>query len=120
MIVATSSFYHSLKDLELEERTEGLQRKVYVVTGLFLNPHRTNNHTPCPHDELLVYLQSKRTQISGIVYCRRTDTPDIFEDLSKTEIIVKKQPVALSLEGRDRVLRYSESIFNCTSQVNWS
>ena len=51
---------------------------------------------------------------------RWTGTPDIFEDLRKTEIIVIKTTVALSLEGRDRLLRSSESIFNCTSQVNWS
>ena len=49
--------------------------------------HRTNNYTPCPFDDLLEYLQSKRKQISAIVYCRRTSTQDIFEDLRKTEII---------------------------------
>ena len=51
---------------------------------------RTNNYTPCPLDGLLAYLQSKRRQISAIVYCRRTGTPDIFEDLRKTEKIVIK------------------------------
>ena len=125
MIVAASSFYHSLKDLEQKERRDA-QQKVYAVPGLSLNPntlnrgkdlrvllelqplaskqsiiwhdvrnnsissHRTNNYTPCPLDELLAYLQSKRRQISGIVYCRRTGTPDIFEDLRKTEIFVIK------------------------------
>ena len=125
MIVAASSPYHSLKDLELEERRE-TQQKVYAVSGLSLNPntlnrgknlrilleqqplaskqiilrhdllnnsissHRTNNYTPSPLEELLAYLQSKRRQISAIVYCRRTGTPDIFEDLRKTEIIVMK------------------------------
>ena len=125
MIVAASSLYHSLKDLEQEERRE-TQQKVYAVPGLSLNPntlnrgkdlrvllelqplarkqiiiwhdlltnsissHRTNNLTPCPLDELLAYLQSKQRQISGIVYCRRTGTPDIFEDLRRTEIIVIK------------------------------
>ena len=125
MIVAASSLYHSLKDLEQEERRK-TQQKVYAVPGLSLNPntlnrgkdlrvllelqplaskqitiwhdvlnnsissHRTNNYTPCPLDELLAYLQSKRRQISGIVYCRRTGTPDVFEDLRKTEIIVMK------------------------------
>ena len=125
MIVAASSLYHSLKDLEQEERRE-TQQKVYAVPGLSLNSntlnrgknlrvllelqplaskkfiiwhdmlnnsissHRTNNYTPCPLDELLAYLQSKRRQISGIVYCRRTGTPDVFEDLRKTEIIVIK------------------------------
>ena len=88
MIVAASSFYHSLKDLELEERPEGLHS--LRSPRPFLNPHRTKNHTPCPLDELLAYLQSKRRQISGIVYSRRTDTPDIFEDLWKTEILVIK------------------------------
>ena len=156
MIVAASSLYHSLKDLEQEERRE-TQQKVYAVPGLSLNhntlnrgkdlrllleqqplaskqiiiwhdvlnnsifSHRTNNYTPGPLDELLANLKSKRRQISGIVYCRRTGTPDIFEDLRKTEIIViKTTGIALSLEGRDRILRSSESIFNCTSQVNWS
>ena len=55
-----------------------------------ISSHRTNNYTPCPLDELLAYLQSKRRQISGIVYCSRTGTLDIFEDLRKTEIIVIK------------------------------
>ena len=55
-----------------------------------ISSHRTSNFTPCPLDELLAYLQSKQRQISGIVYCRRTGTPDIFEDLRRTEIIVKK------------------------------
>ena len=121
MIVAASSLYHSLKDLELEERRE-TQHKVYAIPGLSSNTnalnrgknsrilleqqplaskqiilwhdvlnnsissHRTNNYAPCPLDELLAYLQSKRKQISAIVYCRS----DIFEDLRKTEIIVKK------------------------------
>ena len=125
MIVAASSLYHSLKDLEQEKRRE-TQQKVYAVPGLSLNPntlnrgkdlrvllelqplaskqniiwndvlnnsissHRTNKYTPCPLNELLAYLQSKRRQISGIVYCRRTGTPDFFEDLQKTEIIVIK------------------------------
>ena len=52
-----------------------------------ISSHRTNNYTPCPVDDLLEYLQSKRKQISAIVYCRRTSTQDIFEDLRKTEII---------------------------------
>ena len=125
MIVAASSLYHSLKDLEQEEWRE-TQQKVYAVPGFSLNPntlnrgkglrvllelqplatkqiiiwhdvlnnsissHRTNNYTPCPLDELLAYLQSKRRQINGIVYCRRTGTRDIFEDLRRTEIIVIK------------------------------
>ena len=51
-----------------------------------ISSHRTNNYTPCPLEELLAYLlQSKRKQISAIVYCRRTGTPDNFEDLRKTE-----------------------------------
>ena len=45
---------------------------------------------PFPLDELLAHLQSKRKQVSAIVYCRRTGTPDIFEGLRKTEIIVIK------------------------------
>ena len=53
-----------------------------------ISSHRTNNYTPCPIDEILAYLQSKRKQISAIVYCRRTGTLDIFEDLRKTETIV--------------------------------
>ena len=55
-----------------------------------ISSHSTNNYMPCPLDELLAYLQSKRRQISGIVYCRRTGAPDIFEDLRNTEIIVVK------------------------------
>ena len=55
-----------------------------------ISSHSTNNYMPCPLDELLLYLQSKRRQINGIVYCRRTGTPDIFEDLRKTDIIVVK------------------------------
>ena len=125
MIVAASSLYLIVKDLELEERRE-TQQKVYAVSGLSLSPntmnrrknlrilleqeplaskqiilwhdvlnnsissHRTNNYTPCPLDELLAYLQSKRRQISAIVYCRRTGTPNIFEDLRKTEKIFIK------------------------------
>ena len=125
MIVAASSLYHSLKDLEQKQRRE-TQQKVYAVPGHSLNPnilnrgkdlrvllelqplackqiiiwhdvlnnsissHRMNNYTPCPLDELLAYIQSKRRQMSCIVYCRRTGTPDIFEDLRKTEVIVKK------------------------------
>ena len=124
-IVAASSLYHRLRDLELEERRE-TQQKVYAVPGLSLNPntlnrrkkkrilleqqplaskqiifwhdvlnnsissHRTNINTPYPLDELLAYLQSKRIQISAIVFFRRTGSPDIFEDLRKTEIIVIK------------------------------
>ena len=38
MIVAASSLYHSLKDLEQEERRE-TQQKVYAVPGLSLNPN---------------------------------------------------------------------------------
>ena len=116
MIVAASSFYHSLKDLELEERKE-TQQKLYAVPGLSLNPNilnkgknlrvfwnsnlwpvsRISSGTMCSTTAnppialcVLAYLQSKRTQISAIVYCRRTSTPDIFEDLRRTEIIVIK------------------------------
>ena len=102
MIVAASSPYHRLKDLELEERKH-TQHKVYAVPGLFLNPntlnrgksmrvfleqqplaskqiilwhavlnnsissHRTNNCTPCPLDQPLAYLKSKRKQTSAFV-----------------------------------------------------
>ena len=38
MIVAASSLYHSLKDLELEERRETHQ-KVYAVPGFSSNPN---------------------------------------------------------------------------------
>ena len=41
MIVAASSLYHSLKDLEQEERRK-MQQKVYAVPGLSLNPNTLN------------------------------------------------------------------------------
>ena len=41
MIVAASSLYHSLKNLELEQRRE-TEQKVYAVPGLSLNPHTLN------------------------------------------------------------------------------
>ena len=41
MIVAASSFYHSLEDLEQEERRE-TQQQVYAVAGLSLNPNTLN------------------------------------------------------------------------------
>ena len=41
MIVAASSLYHSLKDLEQEERRE-TQQKVYAVPGHSLNPNTLN------------------------------------------------------------------------------
>ena len=82
------------KDLQVLLKLQSLASKQIIIWHDVLNnsisPHRTNNYTPCRLDELLVYLQSKRRQISGIVYCRRTGTPDIFEDLRKTEIIVIK------------------------------
>ena len=147
MIVAASFLYHSLKDLEQEERRE-TQQKVYAFPGLSLNPntlnrgkdlrlllelqplaskqfiiwhdvlnnsissHRTNNYTPWRiYNQftgvyalayLLAYLQSKRRQISGIVYCRRTGTPDVFEDLRKTEIIVIKTTGSLISRRKKR------------------
>ena len=55
-----------------------------------ISSHRTNNYTPCPLDELLAYLQSKRRQIRVIVYCKRTGAPDFFEDLRKRKVIVIK------------------------------
>ena len=82
------------KDLRLLLELQPLASKQMIIWHDVLNnsipSHRTNNYTPCPLDELLVYLQSKRRQVSGIAYCRRTGTPDIFEDLRKTEIIVIK------------------------------
>ena len=155
MIVAASSLYHSLKDLQQKERRE-TQQKVYAVPGLSLNlntlnrgkdsrvllelrplaskqiiiwhevlnnsisSHRTNNYTPCPLGELLAYLQSKRRQISGIVYCRRTSTPDIFEDLRKTEIIVIRTTGSLISRRKRQIPAVLRDIFICTSQVNWS
>ena len=56
-----------------------------------ISSHRTNNYTPCPLDDLLAYLQLKRRQLSAIVYCRRTGTPNFFENLRRTEIIVLKK-----------------------------
>ena len=47
--------------------------------------HRFNNYTFRSLEDLIGYLQSKRQQISVIVYCRRKGTPDIFEDLQKRE-----------------------------------
>ena len=41
MIVAARSLYHSLIDLELEERRE-TQQKVYAFPGLSLNPNTLN------------------------------------------------------------------------------
>ena len=52
-----------------------------------ISSDRTNSYTPCPLDELLAYLNSKRKQISAIVCCGRTSSPDIFQNLRKTEII---------------------------------
>ena len=73
-----------------------------------ISSHRTNNYAPCPLDELLAYLQSKGKQINAIVYCRSTGTPDIFEDLRKTEIIVKKttgNPISRSKRQNPAVLK---------------
>ena len=93
------------KDLRVLLDLQPLASKQIIIWHDVLNnsisSHRTINYTPCTLDELLAYLQSKRRQNSGIVYCRRTGTPDIFEDLRKIEIIVIKttgQLVALSLE----------------------
>ena len=44
MIVAASSLYHSLKDLEQEERRE-TQQKVYAVPSLSLNPNTLKGFT---------------------------------------------------------------------------
>ena len=83
---------NSGKDLRVLLELLPLASKQIIIWHHVLNnsisSHRTNNFTPCSLDELLAHLQSKRRQISGIVYCRRTETHDIFEDLRKTEIIV--------------------------------
>ena len=52
-----------------------------------ISSDRTNNYKPCPLDELLAYLNSKRKQISAIVCCGRTSSPDVFQNLRKIEII---------------------------------
>ena len=146
MIVAASSFFHSLKDLEREERSpllflnpktlyrgknlrvlleqQPLASKQIILWHDVLNnsisSHRTNNYTLCPLDELLAYLHSKRKQISAIVCCGRTSSPDIFEDLRKTEIIGIETTDKPTSRGRNSILRSSKSISNCTSQVNWN
>ena len=85
---------NSGKDLRVVLELQPLASKQIIIWHDELNnsisSHRTNIYTPCPLDELLACLQSKRRQISVIVYCRRTGPPDIFEDLRKTEIIVIK------------------------------
>ena len=74
----------------LEQRPRASKQVIlgHDVLNNSRSSHRTNNYTLCPLNELLAYLQTKRKQTREIVYCRRTSTPDVFEDLRKTEINV--------------------------------
>ena len=52
-----------------------------------ITPHRSNNYQPQSVTHLLASLRSL-TDLCGIVYCQRTGSPNIFEDLRTVDCLI--------------------------------
>ena len=80
-----------LEDSPLKEKKVVLWHDVVNNTN---SSHRTNNYCPAGVEELTNYLKSKKQQILAIVYCRREGTPDLFNQLLGTGVLIIPAPRA--------------------------
>ena len=58
------------------------------VVNNTITSHRTNKYRPACVEDLTNYLKSKRQQILSIVYCRREETPGLFNQLLGTGLLI--------------------------------
>ena len=94
--------YNYLKSEELSDTRIILWH--YLINNT-ITPHKSNNYQPQSVNQLVASLRSL-TNLCGIVYCQRTGSPNIFEDLRTLDcpIIQVTTDILSKSEQRSEVL----------------
>ena len=94
--------YNYLKSEELRDTRIILWHDLINNT---ITPHKSNNYQPQSVNQLVASLRSL-TNLCGIVYCQRTGSPNIFEDLRTLDcpIIQVTTDILSKSEQRSEVL----------------
>ena len=58
------------------------------VVSNSISKHRTNRDNPCEIDKLLEILTALKQNIEAILYCRRLGSPNLFQQLKETGILI--------------------------------
>ena len=58
------------------------------VVSNSISKHRSNRDSPCEIDELLEILNGPKQNIEAILYCRRLGSPNLFQQLKETGILI--------------------------------
>ena len=58
------------------------------VVSISLSEHRSNRDNPCEIDKLLEILTGPKHKIEAILYCRRLGSPNLFQQLKETGILI--------------------------------
>lgn len=53
-----------------------------------ISAHRTNDFCPLPVEDLIKCLKEHKERFTAIVYCRRLGSPDLFNQLKETGILI--------------------------------
>ena len=53
-----------------------------------ISKHRSNRDNPCEIDKLLELLTGLKQNIEAILYCRRLGSPNFFQQLKETKILI--------------------------------
>ena len=53
-----------------------------------ISKHRSNRDNPCEIDKLLEILTGLKQNIEAILYCRRLGSPNLFQQLKETGILI--------------------------------
>ena len=97
------------KDVYNYLKSEELKNTRIILSHNLMNntiiPHNSNNYQPQSVNQLVVSLRSL-TKLCGIVYCQRTGSPNIYEDLRTLDcsIIQVTTDILSKSEQRSEVL----------------
>ena len=82
----------SLKILQNLLKKRFLESKKIIiwhdVVSKSISKHRSNRDNPCEIDKLLEILTGLKQKIEAIVYCRRSGSPNLFQQLKKTGFLI--------------------------------
>ena len=81
-----------LKILQTLLKKRFLQSKKFItwhdVVSNSISKHRSNSVNPCEIDKLLKILTALKQNIEAILYCRRLGSPNLFQQLKETGILI--------------------------------
>ena len=74
--------------LELKLFRDLVSTDVNNVKSTNYAPHSSNHNKPWTTERLVSELENYKNQIAAVVYCRRTNTPDISKELTTAGVLV--------------------------------